>query len=185
VSPTTADDVRNDLGDDVDIVLDDGPCRVGVESTIVDCTGESPAILRLGGVPRERVEELVGPVEILVRGEVAAPGTTPSHYAPEATVELTELDAVVDRSSALLERGLRVGLLALDRPGGTPNGLVLLDQPADAEDYARVLYARLREADRLRLDVLLAVPPAPVGLGAAVIDRLARAAAGAPVSATP
>ncbi len=83
VSPTTAADVRADLGTEVDIVLDDGPCRVGLESTIVDCSRPAPAILRLGGVPRERIDELVGErVPVLDRGEVRAPGTLSAHYAP-------------------------------------------------------------------------------------------------------
>ena len=185
VSPTTADDVRHDLGDDVDLVLDDGPCRVGVESTIVDCSGSAPAILRLGGVTRERVEELVGPVELRVRGEAPAPGTTPSHYAPEASVELIDPGAAGDRAQGLMARGVRVGLLALEALPTPPEGLVILDRPVDVEDYARVLYARLREADRLALEVLLAVPPTSAGIGAAVTDRLERAAAGAAVSATP
>ena len=85
VSPTTAADVFADLGDDVDVILDGGPCRVGVESTIVDCSRPEPAILRLGGTPRERVEELLGrAVPLLDAGEVRAPGTLESHYAPRA-----------------------------------------------------------------------------------------------------
>ena len=85
VSPTTADDVRADLGADVDVVLDGGPSRVGVESTIVDCSGAEPAILRVGGISREKIEEIVGrPVPVRDRGEVRAPGTLASHYAPRA-----------------------------------------------------------------------------------------------------
>jgi L-threonylcarbamoyladenylate synthase len=76
VSPTTAADVFTDLGDDVDMILDGGPSRVGVESTIVDCSRAEPAILRLGGLPRERVEEVLGrAVPLLDTGEVRAPGT--------------------------------------------------------------------------------------------------------------
>ena len=88
VSPTTAADVRADLGDEVDLVLDGGPCRVGVESTIVDCSGSRPAILRIGGVSRSRVEGLLGvDVPVLSDGDgreggVRAPGTLASHYAP-------------------------------------------------------------------------------------------------------
>ena len=87
VSPTTAEDVRADLGDDVDVVLDGGPSRVGVESTIVDCSGAEPAILRVGGISRERIEEIAGrPVPVRDQGEVRAPGTLASHYAPRARV---------------------------------------------------------------------------------------------------
>ena len=80
VSPTTAEHVRADLGADVDVVLDDGPCSVGVESTIVDCSGAEPVILRPGGVSRERIAELVGrPVAVRSDGLVRAPGTIKSH----------------------------------------------------------------------------------------------------------
>ncbi len=83
VSPTTALDVRADLGVDVDLVLDGGPCRVGVESTIVDCTTSEPAILRLGGIAREHIEDLLGrDVPVRSDGAVRAPGTLASHYAP-------------------------------------------------------------------------------------------------------
>ena len=180
VSPTAAADVRADLDGDVDLVLDGGPCAVGVESTIVDCSGDSPAILRLGGVTRERVEGIVGTAVPLRLGDAhAAPGTLPSHYAPAARIELVEPDAVAPRASALLAARRRTGVLApagvLDVPA-LPRGLDVLDPPAGVDEYAHVLYSRLREADRRALDVLLVVPPAAVGLGAAVADRLRRAA---------
>src|SRR5215218_3390648 len=109
VSPTTAADVLDDLGDDVDVILDGGPSRVGVESTIVDCSRPEPAILRLGGVPRERVEELLDrPVPLLDRGEVRAPGTLESHYAPHARVEVADPDSLADLLAEARERGDRV-----------------------------------------------------------------------------
>jgi L-threonylcarbamoyladenylate synthase len=179
VSPTTAADVRADLGDDVDVVLDGGPCTVGVESTIVDCTHEPPVILRLGGVGPERIEAVLGErVARHVSGETPAPGTLPAHYAPVARVVLTSADELEARAATLLGDGRRVGVLA---PGAVASGLsrdlVVLDPPADVDEYARTLYARLREADRRGLDVLLVVPPADRGLGAAVVDRLRRASA--------
>jgi L-threonylcarbamoyladenylate synthase len=185
VSPTTADDVRADLDDDVDLVLDDGPCTVGVESTIVDCTGDEPAILRLGGVPQERVEELVGArVTLSTQGEVSAPGTTPVHYAPDTRVVLVDADHLTARAQSLVDAGFLVGVLGLEAPPDLPPAAVVLDTPHDVPEYARVLYARLREADRLGLDALLVVPPPAKGLGAAVVDRVRRAAA-REVSATP
>jgi L-threonylcarbamoyladenylate synthase len=178
VSPTSAADVRAELGDDVDVVLDGGACTVGVESTIVDCSGPDPAILRLGAVTREMVERLVGrEIGLRVDGEVASPGTLPAHYAPAARVLLVDHSEVTAHAVALLAADQRVGLLALDPPGCVPDGLVVLDAPADVDDYARVLYARLREADRRGLDVLLAVSPPAAGVGAAVADRLRPAAA--------
>ncbi|HEY8216102.1 MAG TPA: L-threonylcarbamoyladenylate synthase [Acidimicrobiia bacterium] len=179
VSPTTAADVRADLGTDVDVVLDGGPCTVGVESTIVDCTREPPVILRLGGVDAARIEAIVGePPTRSLAGEIAAPGTLPTHYAPAARVLLAAPAEVAAGAADMIRDGRRVGLLApRPLPADLPAELVVLDPPADAADYARHLYARLREADRLRLDVLIAVPPADEGIGAAVADRLERASA--------
>jgi L-threonylcarbamoyladenylate synthase len=179
VSPTTAADVREDLGSDVDLVLDGGACTVGVESTIVDCTREPPVILRLGGVSAEHVEAIVGaPLPRSLTGDTPAPGTLPSHYAPAARVILVTAREVSERGEALLREGWRVGVLApRPMPPDLPPGLVVLDPPVDADDYARHLYARLRDADRAGLDVLLAVAPPDEGLGAAVLDRLERASA--------
>jgi L-threonylcarbamoyladenylate synthase len=180
VSPTTADDVRADLGDDVDLVLDGGPCDVGLESTIVDCSGDDPVILRLGGVPVERIEAILG-TSLAQRtdGEVAAPGTLSAHYAPAAQVVVADAGATAARAASLLASGSRVGVLATAPvPPKLPAGVVVLEPPADVDDYAHVLYARLREADERSLDVVIAVPPPPAGVGAAICDRLARAARG-------
>jgi L-threonylcarbamoyladenylate synthase len=177
VSPTTAEDVRDDLGDDIDVVLDDGPCTVGVESTIVDCTGDELVILRPGDVTRERVEEVSGQkVGVRRDGLTRAPGTLKSHYAPEATVLVVDRDDLARRATDLLAAGQRVAVLALAPAPALPADVVVLDGPADSEEYARALYARLREVDRRGVDVLLAVPPPDTGVGVAVADRLRRAA---------
>jgi L-threonylcarbamoyladenylate synthase len=177
VSPTTAVDVRADLGDDVDLVLDDGPCTVGVESTIVDCTGDELAILRPGGIGLARIEEVSGrAVATRSDGLVRAPGTLKSHYAPEATVLVVGAEELAARAHALIAAGQRVAVLGAVTPRGLPPDVVVLDAPGDADEYARVLYARLREVDRRGVDVLLAVPPPEAGVGAAVADRLRRAA---------
>jgi L-threonylcarbamoyladenylate synthase len=175
VSPTTADDVRAELGDDVDLVLDGGPCDVGVESTIVDCTGE-PRVLRLGGVTREQLHALLG-VELPVGGATRAPGTLPAHYRPQARVEVLAATEAGPRADELLAGGATVGLLAPRDAAveGHPR-MVTLATPGDDDEYARVLYAALRRADVLGVDVVLAVPPPARGIGLAVIDRLRRAA---------
>jgi L-threonylcarbamoyladenylate synthase len=180
VSPTTARDVRADLGADVDVVLDGGPCTVGVESTIVDCTGAVPAILRLGGVPAERVEQIVGrAVELRNTGEVAAPGTLASHYAPRARVELVAREQVVARANEVAATGQRAAVLAMAPPVRLGGDVALvLAVPADVDEFARVLYRCLREADTFHVDVVLVVPPPDTGVGAAVLDRLNRASAG-------
>jgi L-threonylcarbamoyladenylate synthase len=179
VSPTTAADVHVDLGDDVDLILDGGPCRVGVESTIVDCTVAAPAILRLGALAQGAIEKVLGaPVQLRTTGETVAPGTLRGHYAPAARVVLVESRAVAARAAALLASGERVAVLMLaPAVADLPAGLTVLDLPVDVDDFARVLYTRLRDADRARVDVVLVVPPPPAGVGGAVVDRLTRAAA--------
>jgi L-threonylcarbamoyladenylate synthase len=179
VSPTSADDVRADLGDDVDVVLDDGPCRVGVESTIVDCSSGSPAILRVGGVPREQIEAILGcAVAVHGDGRVRAPGTLASHYAPRARVEVVDAAGLGRCAHAAVERGASVGVLAPSDPTGLPEGVVVLGVAPRADDYARSLYRWLRAADARGIDLVLAVPPPDDGVGAAVVDRLRRAAGG-------
>ena len=165
VSPTTAAHVRADLDGDVDMILDGGPCTVGVESTIVDVTGDEPVVLRVGGISETRLAELLGTrLARRVSGEVAAPGTLESHYAPRARVELADGDALAQRAAELRATGRRVAVL---------------EAPADVAEYARVLYARLRAADADDPDVILAVaPPDDGSIGTAVRDRLQRAAAG-------
>jgi L-threonylcarbamoyladenylate synthase len=181
VSPTTAADVRADLGDAVDLVLDGGACRVGVESTIVDCTRAEPAILRLGGLARERLEELLGqPVPVRRveggAGDVRAPGTLVSHYAPDARVVMVDAASLARVADEALGHGLRVGVIGEKLPRDLPVGVAVLAEPVDDADYARHLYRHLRAADAAGLDTVLAIVPDQVGIGAAVADRLRRAA---------
>lgn len=183
VSPTTAADVRADLGGEVDLVLDGGPCRVGVESTIVDCTADAPAILRLGGLARERIEDVLGhPVPVRpvdgTADAVRAPGTLVSHYAPDAQVVLVDATSFRRAVDDALGRGRRVGVIGEKLPLDLPAGVTVLAEPADDADYARHLYRHLRAADAAGLDAVLAIVPEEVGLGAAVADRLRRAAHG-------
>lgn len=177
-SPTAAAHVEDDLGDAVDVVLDGGPSRVGVESTILDLTGRAPVVLRAGGVPLEALRELVG--SDVARGEdgpARAPGMLEAHYAPRARVEVHADPAGAARAAAAhVASGLAVAVL-----GHVPDvpGARALRPAAGAEGYARDLYRLLRDADRRGAEVIVAVPPAPAGLGLAVADRLRRAAHGA------
>jgi len=176
VSPTTADAVRDELGSDVDVVLDGGPCGVGVESTIVDCSGSGPRVLREGGVTASRLRELLGH-DVPVGGTTRAPGTLEHHYAPRARVELVTESELAVRVDELVGAE-RVGVLASGGAGSArTDGVVVLAAPADDDEYARLLYRALRAADTAHLDVVLAVPPSGPGIGAAVADRLRRAAA--------
>lgn len=163
VSPTRAADVIADIGDRLgprDLVLDGGDCPVGVESTILDCTGPSPKVLRWGAVELSDLGMPVDPGDSAVR----APGGLASHYAPRAAVHLDG----TPRPGA--------GLLALaDVP--TPDGVHRLAAPGNQREYAAVLYRALRDADAAGLTDLWAVLPEPVdALSTAIRDRLSRAA---------
>ena len=177
VSPTTAEHVASDLGHDVRVVLDGGACAIGVESTIVDCTDASNfRVLRVGGFDVAEIERIVGsPVTLATHGEVAAPGTLPSHYTPDARVVIVsseDLVAAIDEHDAS-----RVGVLALAGVAPAVTRVTVLATPATVDDYAHDLYAAFRDADLLGLDVVLAIAPDGDGLAAAVRDRIARAAA--------
>jgi L-threonylcarbamoyladenylate synthase len=179
VSPTTADHVRADLGDDVDVILDGGPCRVGIESTIVDCTTDEPEVVRPGGVTYEELDRvLAAPVGVwLGERTVAAPGTLAAHYAPNAAVVVVDepSDARVLVRTAL--RGdQRVAILAPEQIDDLPPSVTSLAPAGDPASYAAVLYDRLREADRMGIDLVIAVPPPDRDIGRAVRDRLRRAA---------
>ncbi len=186
VSPTTAQHVMAELGDlldpDRDRILDGGPCPVGVESTIVDATGEQPRVLRPGAVSAEQVEALSGLALAAADGSISAPGTLPSHYAPAARVVLTEADGV-DAALAAIGDDTRVGILALatthvDDGRFVDGSVVALSRPHDVDDYARDLYGALHRADDDGLPVVLAVLPPDLGVGHAIRDRLRRAAHG-------
>jgi L-threonylcarbamoyladenylate synthase len=153
VSPTTAEHVRADLNGDVDLILDGGPCAVGVESTIIDVTGAEPRVVRLGGAPFKGLERA---------NNVVAPGTLASHYAPNARVEIVDAGEVSARLAKLRADGANADVL---------------DAPNDPVEYARVLYQLLRAADDAQLEVVLAVLPEDDGaMGSVVRDRLLRAA---------
>ncbi|MCB5167321.1 threonylcarbamoyl-AMP synthase [Streptomyces bambusae] len=178
VSPTTADDVRAELGDAVDLVLDGGACQVGVESTIVDVTGDVPAILRPGGVTREDLEAVLGrPLAVPSASPVRVPGQHPSHYAPRARVVLVEPDQVAAAAEQAYESGQRVGVFLPAAFAGTPvKAHAVAAVPASLDAYARELYGFLRELDRQGCDLIVASLPVEEGLGLALANRLRRAA---------
>ena len=174
VSPTTAQHSADEIGEfleDNDVLLDAGPCDVGVESTIVDCTGDVPVILRPGKVTAQEIADATG-LTLGKHSQVRAPGTLDAHYSPHARVQLTD-----ENELAELTVGAGTGLIALAAVS-TPAGAVRLCAPHTVEEYAACLYRALREADSLELAHVLAVPPTGEGLAEAIRDRLQRAAAG-------
>jgi L-threonylcarbamoyladenylate synthase len=163
ISPTRAEHVRADLGDAVDLIVDGGSSAIGVESTIVDLTSAVPAVLRTGAIGAREIGEALGtPVVARSDGNVRAPGTLRSHYAPRARVVLA---AAAGRDDELRRRaalGERVALLVL---------------PDDAGAAAHTLYAALRALDADGYDTIVATLPPDTEPNAAVRDRLTRAAA--------
>jgi L-threonylcarbamoyladenylate synthase len=179
VSPTSAEHVRDELGDAVDFILDGGLCGIGLESTIVDLASHVPRILRPGAVTEPMLARVLGAqVRMTQDPRAHAPGRKPSHYAPRARVVLVADDnEAADAIDRCLRQGFRVGVLASRAPRALPQAVAWLELPHEMDAQARELYTQLRAADHLGLDVLIAIPP-PVGdgLAEAIRDRLTRAA---------
>jgi len=178
ISPTTAQHVAESLGDAVDLILDGGPCRIGVESTIIDVTGERVVLLRPGGVPLEALEEAIGQsIEVAEHsfdmggdggdgGDAPAPlspGLLSSHYAPRAAVRLNA--AAADDGEVYLAFG----------PG--PAGDLNLSPSGDLREAAANLFAMLHRLDATGAAAIAIAPVPETGLGRAINDRLRRAAA--------
>jgi len=172
VSPTTAQAVSEELSEYLnqeDQVLDGGPCSVGVESTIIDCTGEVPRILRPGGITPEMIEESTGLKPTLVVStdaeQIRVSGSLEKHYSPAAKVIL---DQTPVSGQGFIAPSRRV----------TPTGVKRLAAPKNIDEFARDLYAALRKADELGLAEVVVEQPTGDGLAIAIRDRLMRAAKG-------
>jgi len=170
VSPTTAQAVSDELGDylaDGDQILDGGACDVGVESTIIDCTGNVPKILRPGAITAQMITESTGleVVGVVEESSIRVSGSLEAHYAPAATV-------VLDQSPVAGQ-----GFIAMaDIVAG--DGVVRLAAPKTHEEFARVLYSALRAGDEQGLETVVVAQPTGDGIAIAIRDRLKRAAFG-------
>ena len=168
VSPTTATAVIEELGDYLskdDLVLDGGACAVGVESTIIDCTGAAPSVLRPGAISVAMIEECTGLKTTQSDKEIRVSGALENHYAPLAKVLLRETPTAGQ------------GFIAHANIE-TPPGVTRLASPGDDEDFARILYSALREADAQGLKEVVVIEPIGIGIALAIRDRLARASKG-------
>ena len=168
VSPTTAAAVIEELGDYLsknDLVLDGGACEVGVESTIINCTGAAPSVLRPGAISGAMIEECTGLKTTQSDNEIRVSGSLENHYAPIAHVLLRDIPIAGQ------------GLIAHSSIQ-TPEGVIRLASPSNDEEFARVLYAALRDADVRGLSEVVVVQPIGIGIAVAIRDRLARAASG-------
>jgi L-threonylcarbamoyladenylate synthase len=181
-SPTTAQHVFDDLCGRIPLILDAGPTRVGLESTVLDVTCIPPVILRPGGITREAIEAVVGHVQeaTSVAQRRRSPGTRYRHYSPRARVLLVE-DAQAETLQAAiakaLQHGKRVGcLLHRLEPNHLPPSIQVTRIGGSVADYAQGLFSALRALDGLELDVIVVEGVQEQGLGVAVMDRLRRAA---------
>ena len=173
LSPTTAEHVREQLGDQVDLILDGGPCPVGVESTIVSFSENKPRLLRPGGVSLEEIEAMIGKVEISpIKDRPSAPGMLPRHYAPRTPIVLDwdekHLDSYKDK---------KIGFLAFQEPENFLKfeHIEVLSKKGDFREAAANLFSAIRRLDALHLDLILAEAVPEAGLGRAIMDRLRRA----------
>lgn len=177
VSPTEAQHVLSEMGDAVELVLDGGPCQVGIESTIVDFVDGSVRILRPGLITETDLRRATGKAPRASSApDVRRPGAMTSHYAPRAKVVLARAADASATANAWRLRGCAAGVLSAQRPIDLADGVIWLPLGAASAQQARVLYAQLRQADALALDVLVAVMPTDAGLGVALRDRLIRCA---------
>ncbi|MGB8182242.1 MAG: L-threonylcarbamoyladenylate synthase [Stellaceae bacterium] len=168
VSPTTADHVLDELNGRIAAVLDGGPCRVGIESTVIDLSEPTPALLRPGGVTREQLEVVLGRLaDTGNSGAPRSPGMLERHYAPARPLRLVATTVTPDEA-----------LLAFGAPLPGAAATVNLSPTRDLTEAAANLFAALRKLDQPRFKAIAVMPIPETGLGAAINDRLRRAARG-------
>ena len=168
VSPTTARAVQEEIGEflkESDLILDGGPSQVGVESTIIDCTSDAPRILRPGAITEEMIEESTRLKVSKAETNIRVSGSLENHYAPKATVSLNRIPEPGEGFIALADIQ-------------TPENVIRLAAPTDVVDFARIVYAALREGDAQGLKSVVVAEPVGDGLALAIRDRLMRASKG-------
>lgn len=169
VSPTTAAAVQEEIGAYLsaqDLILDGGAAQVGLESTIIDCTGDTPNILRPGAITQEMIEEVTGlQVSEDSNSDIRVSGSLEKHYAPNAQI-LLDVQASAGQ-----------GFIA-PADVATPSGAIRLASPSNTDEYARSLYSALRDGDAQGLKAIAVIQPSGDGLAIAIRDRLMRASKG-------
>ncbi|WP_456441782.1 L-threonylcarbamoyladenylate synthase [Caldithrix abyssi] len=169
LSPTAAEHVADQLGESIDLIIDDGICPVGIESTVLDLTSQ-PTVLRPGGLPIEEIENVIGKVEVSSHNKnPRSPGQLPSHYSPGTPLRiLRNLD---------VEKGKKAGLLAFTPPKiKRPFAKIeVLSNTGDLREAAARLFSCLHKLDKSGLDIIYAQPVPESGLGRAIMDRLRKA----------
>ena len=180
ISPTTAAHVQEELGERIQLILDGGPCKVGIESTIVDCSRNEPVVLRPGHIAPAHLEAVLGrqPAIETASGAPRVSGSLAAHYAPQTPMRLIAGQRLLDYLNAQRHKGDRCGVIGHSQPSqaGMPHLWRML--PADPVGYARDLYAALREMDHAGVSAIVVESLPEEAAWAAVTDRLRRAVAG-------
>lgn len=179
ISPTQASHVEEELGDKVDMILDGGACEVGLESTIIDLSGNIPRLLRPGQISRAEIESLLAmPLELPEDQEqIRAPGRMEVHYAPQTTTLLctpSQIDIVLQGD--VFQHPHKMGILSYDKAIDSDLFVKIIRMPANVVDYGQLLYAKLRELDHGGLDLILVEQPPQTEEWRGVNDRLVKAA---------
>ena len=182
ISPTQASHVAEELEGFVDMILDGGPCQVGLESTIVDLSGSRPILLRPGQITRLQIEQVLGgelavisPTEKASPGDVRAPGMMKIHYAPVTPAMLCNGGYLPEIVRSLTAQNQKLGVLLFQQDIAEEPDIRVIRMPVHAQDYAQALYAALRELDRLQLDRILVEQPPETEEWRAINDRLSKA----------
>jgi L-threonylcarbamoyladenylate synthase len=176
ISPTRPEHVNDQLGNSIKYILDGGECPVGIESTIIGFENEVPVVYRLGGLSLEKIESVVGKVNMQLNtsSNPLAPGQLKSHYAPRKKLKFGNLEQSIYKVGKE-----QVGLLVYQelRPDIDPSYQIILSPEGNLEQAAQRLFSSLRTLDKMDIDLILAEEVPDVGLGKAINDRLRRAAA--------
>jgi L-threonylcarbamoyladenylate synthase len=175
ISPTRPSHVNDQLGNEIEYILDGGECKVGIESTIVGFEEDQPVIYRLGGLGAEDIESITG--KVLVKpnslSNPQAPGQLQSHYAPHKPVMIGDILQLIDKN-----KSRSVGVLSFKKlklPSGIKREIVL-SPSGNLSEAAQKLFSALRELDSIDIDIILTELVPDIGLGRAINDRLKRAA---------
>lgn len=174
VSPTTAEHVEEQLGSKIPYILDGGPCKVGIESTIIGFENGEPMIYRRGGISNEAIERVIGPVESRLHStsNPKAPGQLQSHYAPRKPFLLGDIDQLM-----ATVKGKKFGVLRFKNAKNQAESEIVLSPSESVAEAAQNLFAALRQLDAMNIDLIIAEKVPDIGIGKAINDRLTRAAA--------
>ncbi|MCX7917117.1 MAG: L-threonylcarbamoyladenylate synthase, partial [bacterium] len=171
LSPTEAVHVKEQIGNKIEIIIDGGKCPIGIESTVIDLTGEKSIILRPGGISIEEIEKVIGTVEIKSESEkITSPGQLPSHYSPKTPLKIL-------RNYDEVKENIKCGLLAFKKPKNLKKfyKVEVLSEKGDLVEAASNFFSLLHKLDNLGLDLIYVEPVPEKGLGIAIMDRLKKA----------